>query len=235
MAEAQRRRRSDTASRREFMTAAGKGRRRPRRSLGRLSGDRAGLGVRRDRAEQPHQRRRDRHRAASRAATTCRGSGSTTPRGSWPSATSTASASQDAKTLVNGYYTKKTGKPYDGVTALRRLPRAARQQGRRRRRHQHAGSLARAHRDPRGRGRQGRLPAEAGVADDRRGPRAQQRRAPLGPHLPDRQPAALVAAVPLRRRARAQRAHRPAEDRGGRAARRSVRRGRAGRCRCRRT
>ena len=29
---------------------------------------------------------------------------------------STAGASTDAKTLVNGYYTKKTGKPYDGVT-----------------------------------------------------------------------------------------------------------------------
>ena len=60
---------------------------------------------------------------------------------------------------------------------LRALPRAARQQGRRRGRHQHARSLARADRHRRRRGGQGRLPAEAGVADDRRGPGAQQRRA----------------------------------------------------------
>ena len=85
--------------------------------------------------------------AASRAGTTCPASGSTTPRASWPCATSTAGASRTRKTLVNGYYAKKTGKPYDGVTGYARLPRAARQQGRRRRRHQHAGSLARAHRD----------------------------------------------------------------------------------------
>ena len=135
---------------------------------------------------------------------------------------------EDAATLVNDYYAKKTGKPYDGVTAYATLPRAARQQGRRRRRHQHAGSLARAHRDRRGGGGQGRLPAEAGLADDRRGPRPQRRRPALRPHLPDRQPAALDGAVPLRRRARAQRPHRPAEDGGGRPARRSVGRRRAG-------
>ena len=54
--------------------------------------------------------------AASRAGTTCPASGSTTAPASWPSATSTSHRVEDAKTLVNGYYAKKTGKPYDGVT-----------------------------------------------------------------------------------------------------------------------
>ena len=142
---------------------------------------------------------------------------------------------EDAKTLVNGYYAKKTGKPYDGVTGYARLPRAPRQQGRGRRRHQHAGPLARAHRDRRGRGRQGRLPAEAGLAHHRRGPRPQQRGPPHGAHLPDRQPAALDGPVPLRGGAGAQRAHRPAEDGGGGPARRSLGRRRSPRCRSRRT
>ena len=133
----------------------------------------------------------------------------------------------DAKTLINGQYTQEDRQAVRRRRRLRQLSRAARQQGRRRGRHQHARSLARDHRDRRRAGRQGRLPAEAGVADDRRGARAQRRRAPLGPHLPDRQPAALVTAVPLRRGAGAQRTHRRSEDRGGRPARRSVRRRRA--------
>ena len=95
------------------------------------------------------------------------------------------------------YYTKQTGQAVRRRHDVRRLPRAARQQGHRRGRDQHAGPLARAHRDPRRRSRQGRLPAEAGVADDRRGARAERRRPAHRPHLPDRQPAALVAAVPL--------------------------------------
>ena len=135
---------------------------------------------------------------------------------------------EDAKTLVNGYYAKKTGKPYTASPATRdyhellankdidavviSTPD-----------HWHAiiaiDAVA---------GRQGRLPAEAGVADDRRRARAERRRPPLRAHLPDRQPAALVAAVPLRRGAGAQRPHRPAEDGGGRPARRSVRRRRTG-------
>ena len=78
---------------------------------------------------------------------------------------------------------------------LRALPRAARQQGRGRGGHQHAGSLARADRHRRGPRRQGRLSPEAGLADHQRRARAQQRRPPVRPDLPDRQPAAIVAAV----------------------------------------
>ncbi len=131
---------------------------------------------------------------------------------------------EDAKVLVNGYYAKKTGKPYDGVAGLPRLQGAAREQGRRRRPHQHPGPLARPHRDHGRRGRQGRLPAEADLAHHRRGPGPQQRGPPHGAHLPDRQPAALGGAVPLRGGARAQRAHRPAEDGVDRPPRRPVRR-----------
>ena len=135
---------------------------------------------------------------------------------------------EDAKTLVNGYYAKKTGQPYDGVDGLPRLQGAAREQGRGRGRDQHPRPLARAHHDPGGRGRQGRLPAEAGLAHDRRGARRERRRPPHRPHLPDRQPAALGGAVPLRGGARAQRPHRPAQDRVRRPSGRPVGRGRAG-------
>ena len=119
---------------------------------------------------------------------------------------------EDAKILVNGYYSKKTGKPYDGVTTYVGLQGAAPEPGRRRRPDQHPGPLARAPRDRRRRGGQGRLPPEADFAHHRRGPGPQRRGAPHRAHLPDRQPAALRAAVPLRGRARAQRANRAAED-----------------------
>ena len=33
-----------------------------------------------------------------------------------------ASRVEDAKILINGYYAKQTGKPYDGVTGYARLP-----------------------------------------------------------------------------------------------------------------
>ena len=58
---------------------------------------------------------------------------------------------QDAITLVNGHYTQDDRQAVRRRDRLRALPRAARQQGRRRRRDQHAGSLACAHRDRRGR------------------------------------------------------------------------------------
>ncbi len=72
---------------------------------------------------------------------------------------------QDAKALVNEQYAKKTGKPYDGVTDVRQLPRVAGEQRRRRGRDQHSRSLAYAHRDRCRRGREGRLSAEAGIVD----------------------------------------------------------------------
>ena len=115
----------------------------------------------------------------------------------------------------------------DGQALRRRhdlpgLQGAAPEQGRGRRAHQHPGPLARAARDRRRRGRQGRLPPEAGLAHHRRGPGPQRRGPPHRAHLPDRQPAALRAAVPLRGRARPQRAHRPAEDGDHRPSRRPL-------------
>ena len=130
--------------------------------------------------------------AASRAGTTCRGCGSTTAARIMAVCDLDSQRVQDANTLVNGHYTKTTGKPYDGVTGYahyRELlankdvdavvistPD-----------HWHALIAIDAVR-----GRQGRLPAEAGVADHRRGARAEQRRPPVRTHLPDRQPAAIV-------------------------------------------
>ena len=112
----------------------------------RLPRHRARLGARRQRAEQPHQRRRDRHRPHLARARSAGPLAATTRRGSWRSAIWTAGASQDAETLVNGYYAKKTRQAVRRRHRLRALSRAARQQGRRRGRDQHARSLARAHR-----------------------------------------------------------------------------------------
>ncbi len=113
---------------------------------------------------------------------------------------------------------------------IQQLSRAAGQPRHRRRRHQHARSLACDHRHRRRSGRQGRLSSEAGVAHDCGRAGAQRCRPSFGTHLPDWQPAAVVAAgpVPSRVRARAQRAHRRVEDRGSRAARGSVGPGGAG-------
>ena len=135
---------------------------------------------------------------------------------------------EDARTLVNEYYSKQTGKKYDGVTDVRQLPGAAREQGRRRRRDQHARSLARNHRHPCGPSRQGCVPAEAGVADDRGRPGAERRRPSIGTHLSDWQPAAVVTAVPLRGGARAKRTNRPIADGADRTSGRSGGRSRAG-------
>ena len=221
-------------SRRAFIGAAGKGLAAAAVLPG-FPGHRAVLGARRRRAEQPHQHRRDRQRAASRGATICRDSGSTS------AARIMAVCDLDSKRVAGRQDAGQRPLHEEDRQAVRRrhrvrrLSRAARQQGRRRRRHQHAGSLARAHRHSRGRSGQGRLPAEAGLADHRRGARDEQRRPPLGTHLPDRQPAAIVAAVPLRRGAGAQRPHRPAEDGRSRPARRSRRATSNRRCRSRRT
>ena len=134
---------------------------------------------------------------------------------------------EDARTLVNGHYTKTTGKPYDGVRVYgdyrellanddvdavvistpdhwHTLIAIDAVQARKDVYLQKPASLTIA---------EGRLLSDA---------RASQR-----PDLSDRQPAALVAAVPLRRGAGAQRAHRPPADRGSGSTRRSVGRGRA--------
>ena len=78
---------------------------------------------------------------------------------------------EDAKRLVNGYYAKG-GPAVQRRHRLRGLPGAAEQQGYRRGRHQHARPLACAARRGGRAGRQGRVPAEARVADHCRGARA---------------------------------------------------------------
>ena len=135
----------------------------------------------------------------------------------------------DAKTLINGQYSQADRKAVRRRDGVRRLSRAARQPRHRRGRHQYARPLAHDHRRPRGRSGEGRVPAEAGLADDHGRTGAQQRRPQVRPHFPDRQPAAIVAAgaVPQGVRARSQRPDRPAADRRSGAARRSIRRGRA--------
>ncbi len=107
---------------------------------------------------------------------------------------------EDAKVLVNGQYAKQTGKPYDGVD---RTTRDYRELLANRDidavvistpDHWHALIAIHAVR-----GREGRLPAEAGVADDRRRAARSATPSTAPAHLPDRQPAAIWPQVQFRR------------------------------------
>ena len=128
--------------------AGGAGPRGDFRARRRLPGDRAGLGLRRHRAQQPHQRRARSAPGASRAATTCRGSGSTTRRGSWRSATSTAGASRTRRRWSTATTPRRRASRTTASRATR-LPELLGEQGRGRGRDQHARPLARAHHDRR--------------------------------------------------------------------------------------
>ena len=131
---------------------------------------------------------------------------------------------EDGKKLVNDYYAKKTGKPYDGVTGYANYhellankdidavvistPD-----------HWHALIAIDAVRA--GKDVYLQKPASLTIAEGR----AHERRgAGFGTDSPDRQPAALDGAVPLRRRAGAQWPHRRTAARRNRPARRSCRR-----------
>ena len=100
---------------------------------------------------------------------------------------------QDAITLINGQYAQDDRQALRRRDRLLALSRAARQQGRRRRRDQHAGSLARAHRHRRRRAGKDvylQKPASLTIAEGRALSDAVHR-SPA--HLPDRQPAAVLA------------------------------------------
>ena len=143
---------------------------------------------------------------------------------------------EDAKTLVNGYYAKKTGKPYDGVTGyLDYRELLANKDVDARASSARPTTGTRSSRSPRSR--------RARTSTCRSRPRSPSPRAGrvsdavhrIGPHLPDRQPAAVGGPVPLRGGAGAQRAHRPAQDGARGPAGRSRRATTSRRCRCRRT
>ena len=128
-------------SRRAFLTSCRHGAR-GGDPCGRLPGDRARLGVRQQRAEQPDQHRRDRHGPHLERP---RPAGHLEARDgarSWPSAISTATASRtpNARQRLLHEEDRETVRRRHRI---RRLSRAPREQGRRRRRHQHARSLAR--------------------------------------------------------------------------------------------
>ena len=106
---------------------------------------------------------------------------------------------------------------------LRQLQRTPRQPGHRRRRHLYSRSSARG-RCRRGPCRQRRLPPEARLAHHRRRPLSLRRRPIHWTHPPDRQPAALLEAVPPRVRTRSQRPHRRSQARRDRSPRRPRRR-----------
>ncbi len=131
---------------------------------------------------------------------------------------------EQAKTLVNGVYAKKTGQALRRRYRVQQLPRVAGQQGYRCRRHLHPRSSARHSRGGCGARGQGRLSAEARLADHRRRPLPQRCRQRLRTNPPDRQPAKVVGAVPHRCRTGAQWSHRRSQARRDRSARRPGRR-----------
>src|ERR1700704_2740603 len=124
------------------------------------------------------------------------------------------------KALINGFYSKKTGKPYDGVTGYHNY----REQGHRRCRHQHAGPSARHPRRRRSPRKERRLPAKARVPDHLRGPPHERSGHGLQTNPADRLATTLVEAVLSRLRARSQRPHRRNQARRNRIARRPGRR-----------
>ena len=145
---------------------------RPRRGLPR---DRPGLRARSHAAEQPNQRRGDRHRphlADPRHARRLEVRPRPDRRRLRPRQPPDGGREDPRQRLLR----EEDGQALRRRHGIPRLQGAARGQGRRRRPRQHPGPLARAPRD-RGRGgRQGRLPAEADVPHDRRGPGAQRTR-----------------------------------------------------------
>ena len=101
------------------------------------------------------------------------------------------------KQYVNDFYTKKNGKPYKGFTlGYASYHELLANKEHRRRSHLHPRSPARPRRSRRSPRRQRRLPPEARLAHHRRRPLPLRRRPIDRPHPPDRQPAALMEAVP---------------------------------------
>ena len=70
---------------------------------------------------------------------------------------------EDAKALVNDYYSKKTNTAYKGVTTYTDYRELLPKQGHRRCTNQHARSLAFNHRHRRRRSREGCIPSETGI------------------------------------------------------------------------
>ena len=210
----------------QFLKTAGNGRG-GRLGRGRVSRHRARLGARARSAPSNASTSARSAPAASRAATTCRASGSTTGARIMAVCDLDSKRVEEAQDAGQRPLHEETGKPYDGVTAYARLPRAARQQDIdavviSTPDHWHA--LIAIDAVEAGKDVYLQKPASLTIAEGRALSNAVHR---TGRDLPDRQPAALDAAVPLRRGARAQRPHRPAEDGRGRPARRSVGRRRA--------
>ena len=117
---------------------------------------------------------------------------------------------EDARTLVNGHYTKKAGKPYDGVRVYgdyRELLANADIDAVVISTPDHWHAIIAIDAVEAGKDVYLQKPASLTIAE---GQAPEQRRPSHRPDLPDRQPATLVAAVPLCGGTGAQRAHRPA-------------------------